>query len=158
MHPDQKATFLELPESADQQRQQMVQNAQIKSDKHTMLSMDVVWTAEFAANGIVDALPEGAVDTSPFLPATVDSATYFNKLYAYPNDSDGGMLYYRKDLLDAAGLQPPTTWDEMKAACDKVITGDNADMDCFAGQYDKYEGLTCNFAEAVQQRRRHHPR
>ena len=38
----------------------------------------------------------------------------------------------------------------MKAACDKVITGDNADMDCFAGQYDKYEGLTCNFAEAVQ--------
>ena len=38
----------------------------------------------------------------------------------------------------------------MKAACDKVMTGDNADMDCFAGQYDKYEGLTCNFAEAVQ--------
>ena len=84
MHPDQKATFLELPESADQQRQQMVQNAQIKSDKHTILSMDVVWTAEFAANGIVDALPEGTVDTSPFLPATVDSATYFDKLYAYP--------------------------------------------------------------------------
>ena len=150
LHPDQKATFLELPESADQQRQQMVQNAQIKSDKHTILSMDVVWTAEFAANGIVDALPEGTVDTSPFLPATVDSATYFDKLYAFPNDSDGGLLYYRKDLLDAAGLEAPATWDEMKAACDKVITGDNADMDCFAGQYDKYEGLTCNFAEAVQ--------
>ncbi len=69
-HPDEKVTFLELPESADQQRQQMIQNAQIKSDKQTLLSMDVVWTAEFAANGIVDALPEGAVDTSPFLPAT----------------------------------------------------------------------------------------
>ena len=81
----------------------MIQNAQIKSDKMTLLSMDVVWTAEFAANGIVDAAPRGAVDTSLYLPATVDSATYFNKLYAYPMDSDGGMLYYRKDLLDAAG-------------------------------------------------------
>ena len=102
----------------------MVQNAQIKSDKHTLLSMDVVWTAEFAANGIVDALPDGAVDTGPYLPATVDSATYFNKLYAYP---DG--LRRRHALLPqgSAGCgrheQPPTTWDEMKAACDKVITG-----------------------------------
>jgi multiple sugar transport system substrate-binding protein len=149
-HPDEKVTFIELPDNADQQRQQMIQNAQIKSDKHTLLSMDVVWTSEFAANGIVDALPEGAVNAADFLPATVDSATYFNKLYAYPNDSDGGLLYYRKDLLDAAGLEPPTTWDEMKAACDKIQgTAGNEKLDCFAGQYNKYEGLTVNFAEAV---------
>ena len=158
LYPDQKATFLELPDKADQQRQQMIQNAQIKSDKHTLISMDVVWTAEFAANGIVDALPEGAVDPSLYVPATVDSATYFNKLYAYPDTSDAGLLYYRKDLLDAAGLEPPKTWDELKAACDKIKTGENADIDCFAGQYDKYEGLTVQLRRGRAQCRRHHRR
>ena len=149
-HPDEKVTFLELSESADQQRQQMLQNAQIKSDKQTVLSMDVVWTAEFAANGVVDALPEGSVDTSPFLPATVDSATYFNKLYAFPNDSDGGLLYYRKDLLEDAGLEVPKTWTELKAACDKIkAKAGNEKLDCYAGQHDKYEGGTVNFAETV---------
>ena len=54
-HPDGKVTFHELPASADQQRQQMIQNTQIKNPKMGVVSVDVVWTAEFAANGIVDA-------------------------------------------------------------------------------------------------------
>ena len=38
----------------------------------------------------------------------------------------------------------------MKAACDKIKQGENnAKLDCFAGQYNKYEGLTVNFDEAV---------
>ena len=56
-HPNGKVTFHELPDNADQQRQQMIQNAQIKNPKMAVLSMDVVWTAEFAAKGYVEALP-----------------------------------------------------------------------------------------------------
>jgi multiple sugar transport system substrate-binding protein len=38
----------------------------------------------------------------------------------------------------------------MKAACDKIIPGEkNSKLACFAGQYQKYEGLTVNFDEAV---------
>ena len=38
----------------------------------------------------------------------------------------------------------------MKAACDKIKAGENdSKLDCFAGQYNKYEGLTVNFDEAV---------
>ena len=38
----------------------------------------------------------------------------------------------------------------MKAACDKITAGENDDkLNCFAGQYNKYEGLTVNFDEAV---------
>ena len=38
----------------------------------------------------------------------------------------------------------------MKAACDKIKAGEkDAKLDCFAGQYNKYEGLTVNFDEAV---------
>jgi multiple sugar transport system substrate-binding protein len=149
-HPNGKVTFHELPDSADAQRQQMIQNTQIKNPKMAVMSVDVVWTAEFAAKGYIEALPTDQFPTEGFLKATVDSATYFNKLYAFPSTSDGGLLYYRKDLLDKYGLQPPTTFDEMKQACDKIKQGENdSKLGCFAGQYNKYEGLTVNFDEAV---------
>src|SRR5215217_605849 len=149
-HPNGKVTFHELPDSADAQRQQMIQNTQIKNPKMAVMSVDVVWTAEFAAKGYVEALPADQFPTDDFVKATVDSATYFNKLYAYPSTSDGGLLYYRKDLLDKYGVQPPTSFDEMKQACDKIRQGENdSKLECYAGQYNKYEGLTVNFDEAV---------
>ncbi len=52
--------------------------------------------------------------------------------------------------MDKYSLQVPTTFDEMKAACDKITAGENdSKLACFAGQYNKYEGLTVNFDEAV---------
>jgi multiple sugar transport system substrate-binding protein len=148
-HPNGKVIFHELPDEADQQRQQMIQNAQIKNPKMAVLSVDVVWTAEFAAKGYIEALPPD-LSTEGHLAPAVNAATYFNKLYAMPSTTDGGLLYYRKDLLDKYSLQPPTTFDEMKAACDKITAGEgDSKLACFAGQYNKYEGLTVNFDEAV---------
>jgi len=105
-----------------------------------------VWTPEFAANGWLEELPADKFPTTGYLAAAVDSATYFDKLYAMPSTSDGGLLYYRKDLVKEAEV--PKTWDEMKAICDKVLPGQDG-MSCYGGQFQKYEGLTCNFAEAV---------
>ena len=78
-------TLHELPDEADQQRQQMIQNTQIKNPKMAVLNVDVVWTAEFAANSYVEALPPDLFPTEGMLKPTVDSATYFDKLYAYPS-------------------------------------------------------------------------
>ena len=149
-HPQGQVTLHELPDAADQQRQQMVQNTQIKNDKMAVLSVDNVWTAEFAANQWVIPLPEDKFPTSEFLKSPVNSATYFDKMYAYPYQTDGGLLYYRKDLLDKYDLKAPTTWAEMTAACKKIKAGENdSKLSCYAGQFQKYEGLTCNFAEAI---------
>jgi multiple sugar transport system substrate-binding protein len=144
-HPKEQVRLIELPEDADAQRQQMVQNAQTKSDAYTVLNLDVVWTAEFAANRWITALPKAQFDLSKFLPPTVQTATYRDNLYAAPWKTDAGLLYYNTDLLKKGGISaPPKTWDEMKSDCSK-IKGAN----CYAGQFDKYEGLTCNFSEAV---------
>ena len=62
----------------------MIQNTQIKNPKMAVLSVDVVWTAEFAAKGYVEALPPEQFPTDGFLKPAVDAATYFGKLYAYP--------------------------------------------------------------------------
>ncbi|WP_432888280.1 ABC transporter substrate-binding protein [Kribbella sp. CA-245084] len=151
-HPDEKVELKELPESADAQRQQMVQNAQAKSDAFTVLNMDVVWTSEFAANQWITEIPEDKVqDLGKLIPATVETGKYRDKLYGVPITSDGGLLYYRKDLLTKAGITtPPATWADMLTACQKVATLPEAKgMSCYAGQFEKYEGLTVNFSEAV---------
>jgi trehalose/maltose transport system substrate-binding protein len=148
-NPNEKVTFLELSDNADEQRAQMIQRGQAKSGEYSILSVDVVWTAEFAANGWLEELPADKFNTEGYLKAAVDSATYFNKLYAMPESSDGALLFYRKDLLSKAGIdKPPTTMAEMKSICDKVLP-DNPGMSCFGGQFQKYEGLTCNVAEAI---------
>ncbi|MDX6294113.1 MAG: trehalose/maltose transport system substrate-binding protein [Kribbellaceae bacterium] len=151
LHPTEKVEVKELPEDADAQRQQMVQNAQAKSDAFSVLNMDVVWTSEFAANQWIVQLPEDKFpDLSKLIPATVETAKYRDKLYAVPITSDGGLLYYRKDLLAKAGVQPPKTWAEMTAACVAVQKLPEAKgMGCYAGQFEKYEGLTVNFSEAI---------
>ncbi|HEY3559358.1 MAG TPA: ABC transporter substrate-binding protein [Kribbella sp.] len=151
-HPNEKVELKELPESADGQRQQMVQNAQAKSDAFTVLNMDVVWTSEFAANQWITQIPEDKVpDLGKLIPATVETAKYRDKLYGVPITSDGGLLYYRKDLLTKAGITTaPATWADMLTACQKVAALPEAKgMSCYAGQFEKYEGLTVNFSEAV---------
>jgi multiple sugar transport system substrate-binding protein len=142
-HPNEKVTFKEQSDQADQQHDDLVQHFQAKDANYDVVSVDVIWTAEFAAKGWLQPLKDSfTLDTSKFLPATVKTATYNNTLYALPYASDGGLLFYRKDLVP----NPPKTWDEMMADCS--IAKKNH-MDCYAGQLAKYEGLTCNAAEAI---------
>jgi multiple sugar transport system substrate-binding protein len=144
-HPKEQVRLIELPEDADAQRQQMVQNAQTKSSAYTVINLDVVWTSEFAANRWVTPLPKNQFDLSKFLPAAIQTGEYRNGLYAAPWKTDAGLLYYRKDLLSKAGISaPPKTWAELQVDCGKI-----KGVGCYAGQFDKYEGLTCNFSEAV---------
>jgi len=142
-HPNEKVTFKEQSDSADAQHDDLVQHFQAKDANYDVVDVDVVWTAEFAAKGWLQPL-EGqfALDTSKLLPATVKTGTYNGKLYAAPQSSDGGLLYYRKDLVPT----PPKTWDEMMSDC-SIAKQNN--MDCYAGQFAKYEGLTVNAAEAI---------
>ncbi|GGO57954.1 ABC transporter substrate-binding protein [Streptomyces daqingensis] len=148
-HPDEKATFIELPEDANAQRQQMIQNAQLKSDTFTVLSLDAVWTAEFAANRWIDEIPRKSFPYDKTLDPINGTVRYRGKYFAMPYASDGALLYYRKDLLDKAGIdEPPETWSEMQEVCRKVLKGQSK-MSCYAGQFEKYEGLTVNFSEAV---------
>lgn len=151
MNPDQKVTLVELPAEADAQRQQMVQNAQTESTEYDVLVVDVVWQAEFAANKYVVELPEEEFPTDQMLEPVLATAKYFDKLYGIPQASDGGMLYYRTDLLEAAGIDaPPETWSEMEEQCKQIqATPEGKGLDCFAGQFEKYEGLTVNASEAI---------
>jgi multiple sugar transport system substrate-binding protein len=142
-HPNEKVTFKEQTDQADQQHDDDVQHFQAKDPNYDVVSVDVIWTGEFAAKGWLQPLTgDFKLDTSGLLAPTVKSATYNGTLYAAPVTSDGGLLYYRKDLVPNA----PTTWDEMMSDCG--VAKQNG-IDCYAGQFAKYEGLTVNVAEAI---------
>ncbi|MPZ97709.1 MAG: extracellular solute-binding protein, partial [Propionibacteriales bacterium] len=98
-HPDQKVSFVELPEEADQQRQQYIQNAETQSDAYDVVSVDVVWTSEFAAHRWIEPLPEGEFETDKMLDPVVEAAKYRGQLYGVPNYTDAGLLYHRTDLM-----------------------------------------------------------
>jgi multiple sugar transport system substrate-binding protein len=142
-HPNEKVTFKEQTDQADQQHDDIVQHFQAKDASYDVVDVDVVWTAEFAAKGWLQPLKDKmAFDTSAMLKPTVDSATYKGTLYAAPQTSDGALLYYRKDLVPT----PPKTWDEMMGMCS--IAKENK-IGCYGGQFSKYEGLTVNASEAI---------
>ncbi len=142
-HPDEKVTFKEQSDNADQQHDDLVKNFQAQNADYDVASVDVIWTAEFAAKGWLQPLADKmAVSTDGMLPSTVKTGTYNDVLYTLPQTSDGGMLYYRKDLVPT----PPKTWSEMMGMCS--IAKDKG-IDCYAGQFAQYEGLTVNVSEAI---------
>src|SRR5450631_2189643 len=142
-HPKEIVTFKSQTDKADQQHDDLVQNFQAKNPNYDVVSVDVIWTGEFAAKGWLKPLTgKMAVNTAGMLPATVKTATYNGVQYAAPVTSDGGILFYRKDLVPT----PPTTWTEMMGMC-TIAKAKN--IGCYAGQFAQYEGLTVNTAEAI---------
>ncbi|CAN5258759.1 sugar ABC transporter substrate-binding protein [soil metagenome] len=76
-------------------------------------------------------------DFADFIPAAVKNVGIFDMkthtvgqgsdIYGLPGLHSGSVIYfYRKDLFDAAGLQPAKTWDEFKAAAQKLHTDEVA--------------------------------
>jgi multiple sugar transport system substrate-binding protein len=58
-----------------------------------------------------------------FHPNNLAANTIEGKIYAVKMIDDMGMIYYRKSLLDAAGVKPPTTMDEVIDASKKLTSG-----------------------------------
>ncbi|MDF2540106.1 MAG: cycB 5 [Herbinix sp.] len=80
-------------------------------------------TAAYASMGIFADI-SGKFDVSTYYPGPVNSCTLDGKLYGVPFGSNDLLLYYNKDMLEAAGCQVPTTWDELLDAA-KKCTKDN---------------------------------
>jgi len=147
-YPNQKVTLLMLPEASNDQLAQLVANLQAKSAEYDVIDMDVIWTAEFASNGWIIPLPESQFPLKDFLKPAVDTAMYQGRLYAVPDYSNADLLYYRKDILAKAGQRPPKTWAQLAELAETVAP--KYGLDGYAGTFAPYEGLTVNFAAAVQ--------
>jgi multiple sugar transport system substrate-binding protein len=147
-NPGQRVTLIQLPDDADDQLAQLVANLQAKSDVYDVMSLDVIWTAEFASSGWIIPLNQKLFPLGDMLRPAVDTAMYQGKLWAAPFTSNAELLYYRKDILAQAGASPPRTWAQLAELAKTVAP--RFGLWGYAGQFRAYEGLTVNFAEAVQ--------
>lgn len=144
-HPGVRVRFQAMPANTDTQHDAYVTYLSARESNIDLYSLDVIWTAEFARAGWIDVLPPEYLDAETFLGGPLESCTYEGALYAVPWFTDAGVLYYRSDLLDQAGLAVPETWPEFRRACG--IVRDRPGMEGFVWQGARYEGLICNFLE-----------
>ena len=94
---------------------------------YDLITMDIVWAGQFAANGYTidlnDLMKRDAkeLDTADIYPKLTEAlGNYKGKQVAYPFAGYANVLAYRKDLFDAAGLKAPETMEDLVAAAYKL--------------------------------------
>nr|WP_297462026.1 ABC transporter substrate-binding protein [uncultured Halomonas sp.] len=118
-----------------------------------VMQIDVVWPG-LLANHLVDLREFGGDGVAEgHFQTIVDNNTIDGRLVAMPWFTDAGVLYYRKDLLEAYGHEVPETWQEMTAVASDIQAAEreagNDKMWGYVFQGRAYEGLTCNALEWV---------
>ena len=153
-NPDIQVKFVEGPASATDRYGLYLQTFQAKSSDIDAMQIDVIWPGDLAEH-LVDYNQYGGADAvKDDFPAIVTNNTVDGKLVGLPWFTDGGLLYYRTDLLEKYGYKaPPKTWAELEEMATKIQEGEraagNQDFWGFVWQGKAYEGLTCDALEWV---------
>ena len=115
-----------LPTEADAQREQLVRRLAAKDSSIDLMSLDPPFVAEFANAGYLMPItdPEDvATFTEGVLDAPLETAYWDDQLVAPPFWANTQLLWYRKSVAQAAGVDPTApdfTWEQMiKAAEDQ---------------------------------------
>jgi multiple sugar transport system substrate-binding protein len=115
----------------------------------TTLIPDVafLWpTPRYAAEGVLENLDPfieaSGYDLGDYWPGLLESASYQGSVYGFPRDIEVNVLYYNKDLFDAAGVAYPDdswTWDDLTAAAEQLtVPGERYALAMEGGKYTKW--------------------
>jgi len=151
-----KVNILRQPTDTDQRRQGLVISLKSRKADPDVFLMDVAWVAQFGASEWLEPLDDYIknenMNLDVFFNRVVNLVDRYNGgLIALPVYIDGGVLYYRKDLLRKYGYsEPPETWDKLVDCALKVqkdMRNINPNFYGFLWQGAQYEGLVCNWLE-----------
>jgi multiple sugar transport system substrate-binding protein len=144
-----KVTHREMPSDTGQYFDQLRTEFQAGGGEIDVIGGDVIWPAQFAANGWILDLSDQFTDTGAFLPGPMQANTYDGKVWGVPWYTDAGLLYYRKDLMEQAGFSgPPATWEDLKEQT-LGAQQDSGTKYGFVFQGAEYEGGVCNGCEYI---------
>ena len=117
---------------------------------YDLVYLDIVWVPKFAAAGWLRDLHEFTApeQLQDFLAGDLAGGKYQGGLYRMPFRSDGGMLYYRTDLLAENGYEPPNTFDELITISQDLQAKGVAKWG-YVWQGRQYEGLSAMFVEIL---------
>ena len=85
-------------------------------------------TALYAPKGVLqpinDFMTRDKVRSADFFQQALKELSWKNNVYGLPLTVDARALFYNKKMLAAAGVKPPTNWDELEQAAIKLTKRD----------------------------------
>ena len=107
-----------------------------------ILNIDVF--ADYQAEGLLLAPSEWCSKETyaKFYPQFLEQSIVDGTVWAVPDLASARALYYNADILAAAGVEVPTTWGELKAACE-AIKASNPDVYPWGIDMTTDEGQAC---------------
>ena len=151
-NPDVRIIDELLPPDTDQQHQFYVTNLAAHSSDFDVFALDVIWTPEFSRAGWLLELDDvlNSVEQEDFLSGPIQANTFNGKVYAAPWYVDGGVLFYRLDLLEKYRIAPPVTFQELVRSAQFILDKEkDPDLHGFIWQGKQYEGLVCTAMEFI---------
>jgi trehalose/maltose transport system substrate-binding protein len=114
----------QLPRNSDGQREQLVRRLAAQDSSIDIMSLDVPFAPELSQAGFLAPVPPDLASrvSEGVFPGSLATATWDDKLVAIPFWANTQLLWYRKSVATAAGLDmtQPVTWDQLvKAAQDQ---------------------------------------
>ena len=100
--------------------------------------------ADYQADGLLLPASEWVSEATyaKFFPSFLDQSVVDGVVWAVPDLASARALYYNADILAAAGVEVPTTWDELRAACE-AIKASNPDVYPWGVDMTTDEGQAC---------------
>jgi ABC-type glycerol-3-phosphate transport system substrate-binding protein len=87
-----------------------------------VFQVGTTWNPQFAATGGLEKLDLAEFGSAEaFMKANYVSTTYKGESYGVPWFAETRCLFYNKDMFAKAGVQPPATYDELKAVGKKIV-------------------------------------
>ena len=107
-----------------------------------ILNIDVF--ADYQADDLLRPIKECVSDETyaKFYDAFLEQSNIDGTIWAIPDLASARAMYYNKDILDAAGVEVPTTWAELKSACE-AIKASNPDVYPWGVDMTTDEGQAC---------------
>jgi multiple sugar transport system substrate-binding protein len=147
---------VEVGGATSEQQQQYLNTVLASRDSSLdVVLIDVIRPAQWAAAQWAEPLDtylgsERDAIMGRYIKAYRDANVVNGKVIALPYFADTQLLYYRKDLLEKHGVQPPRTWSELKAAVQKVQAGENnPNLVGFETAGAPIEGTVCTYLVPV---------
>lgn len=143
-NPDIKVDLQILPAGSDKIHTALVTSLGAQDDSVDIVSLDIIWPAEFASAEWIIPLDKyfSKESQAEFLKGPIEGVTYKDQIFAAPWYTDAGVLFYRSDIVKT----PPTTWDEL-LQMSKDGAGQNGTEHGFVFQGKRFEGLVTNYLE-----------
>ncbi len=86
-------------------------------------------------DGYIEGNPEIGVDQ--FFPGLLAPFQRDGSTYGLPKDASPLALFYNPEMLEAAGVEAPTTWEELQAAAEALTSGDVAGL-CLGSEIQRW--------------------